>query len=208
MHPLPLARAAMSVKERLRLQAGEALAPVRKLLCGHPSLEEAVADESASFRKALGRAADDAERARRREQRRRRLEKLWVKPNADQTQRRLAVEGADCLLIAGHVEPTHTLRAVWPLVKPGASFAVFCEVVEPLVSLMHDMQTAGDAVRLQISSSWCREYQVLPQRTHPEMTMNADGGFVLSGVKLADPAPRRRKAAEVDDRKGRKRMRR
>ena len=73
---------------------------------------------------------------------------------------------------------------------------------------MHDMQTAGDAVRLQISSSWCREYQVLPQRTHPEMTMNADGGFVLSGVKLADPAPRRRKAAEVDDRKGRKRMRR
>lgn len=29
-----------------------------------------------------------------------------------------------------------------------------------------------------------REYQVLPNRTHPQMTMSQNGGFILSGIKL------------------------
>ena len=29
-----------------------------------------------------------------------------------------------------------------------------------------------------------REYQVLPGRTHPSMTMSQTGGFILTGIKL------------------------
>ena len=46
------------------------------------------------------------------------------------------------------------------------------------------------ALRLQLSESWCRAYQVLPGRTHPVMSMPSNIGWILSGIKVAphDPA--------------------
>lgn len=39
---------------------------------------------------------------------------------------------------------------------------------------------------LELGETWMREYQVLPQRTHPTMRMNAASGYILSGIKV-DP---------------------
>lgn len=49
---------------------------------------------------------------------------------------------------------------------------------------MHHLRTEAAAVQLQLSETWMREYQVLPQRTHPLMTMSGTGGYLLTGYKV------------------------
>ncbi len=40
------------------------------------------------------------------------------------------------------------------------------------------------AINLRLADSWFREYQVLEGRTHPNMTMLQNGGYLLMGTKL------------------------
>jgi tRNA (adenine-N(1)-)-methyltransferase non-catalytic subunit len=40
------------------------------------------------------------------------------------------------------------------------------------------------AINLRLTDTWMREYQVLENRTHPNMTMSQNGGFLLTGTKL------------------------
>lgn len=40
------------------------------------------------------------------------------------------------------------------------------------------------AIQLRLTAGWTREYQVLPQRTHPCMNMTQNGGYLLTGTKL------------------------
>ena len=49
-----------------------------------------------------------------------------------------------------------------------------------------ELQKQNLAINLRLSDTWFREYQVLPGRTHPNMTMSQNGGFILTGIKL-DP---------------------
>ncbi len=46
-------------------------------------------------------------------------------------------------------------------------------------------QTRRQAVALSLQESFWREWQVLPARTHPAMSMSATGGYLLSGIKVA-----------------------
>jgi tRNA (adenine-N(1)-)-methyltransferase non-catalytic subunit len=43
------------------------------------------------------------------------------------------------------------------------------------------------AIDVRIFDSWYREYQVLPGRTHPTVTMSSTGGFILVGIKAQSP---------------------
>ncbi len=40
------------------------------------------------------------------------------------------------------------------------------------------------AINLHLTDSWFREYQVLEGRTHPNMMMSRNGGYLLTGTKL------------------------
>ena len=46
-------------------------------------------------------------------------------------------------------------------------------------------QTRRQAVALALQESFWREWQVLPARTHPAMSMSATGGYLLSGIQVA-----------------------
>ena len=45
------------------------------------------------------------------------------------------------------------------------------------------------AVSLQLQEPWLREYQVLPGRSHPTMSMLGTGGFLLSGIAVVGGVP-------------------
>ena len=47
-----------------------------------------------------------------------------------------------------------------------------------------NLQKKKLAINLHLSDTWMREYQVLPGRTHPSMSMTQSGGFILTGTKL------------------------
>lgn len=52
------------------------------------------------------------------------------------------------------------------------------------VVLLQVLQASKEAVMCQLTESWFREYQVLPSRTHPTMSMSGTGGYILSGIKV------------------------
>ena len=46
------------------------------------------------------------------------------------------------------------------------------------------MQRRNIAINLRLTDTWFREYQVLEGRTHPNMMMSQNGGYILMGTKL------------------------
>ena len=57
--------------------------------------------------------------------------------------------------------------------------------MEPLIRAFDWLKTSGNAIHLQLTETWLREFQILENRSHPTMTMCANAGFVLSAIKIA-----------------------
>lgn len=56
--------------------------------------------------------------------------------------------------------------------------------MEPLVECFKTLQDKKLAINIRLCDTWMREYQILPGRTHPNMNMSQNGGFILTGIKL------------------------
>ena len=94
--------------------------------------------------------------------------------------------GFTSLLVAAlEVDPWSIIQVLLPLLSPSSPFVIYHRYLEPLAQCMHELQASKMAIALEIVEPWLREYQVLPSRTHPHMQMNASGGYILTGVKLA-----------------------
>eukprot|EP01135_Chromosphaera_perkinsii_P000092 Nk52_evm43s24 gene=Nk52_evmTU43s24 len=91
----------------------------------------------------------------------------------------------DALLCAPSMCPDTILLELFPFLRIGRPFVVFCEYKEPLLKSYERLRKTGQAVRLTIHETWMRPYQVLPARTHPFMNMVACSGFILAGIKVA-----------------------
>jgi hypothetical protein len=46
------------------------------------------------------------------------------------------------------------------------------------------MRRRNIAINLRLTDTWFREFQVLEGRTHPNMNMSQNGGYILLGTKL------------------------
>mmetsp|Transcript_3665 Transcript_3665/g.5382 ORF Transcript_3665/g.5382 Transcript_3665/m.5382 type:complete len:590 (-) Transcript_3665:114-1883(-) len=118
----------------------------------------------------------------------------------------------DSVIIAARYDPTATLLPLLPYLAPSCPFVVFCEFLEPLTECFRELQRQSLAINLRLSDTWMREYQVLPGRTHPSMTMSQNGGFLLTGIKLCpvtgknelDEKLLKELRAQVGGRRGRK----
>mmetsp|Transcript_38914 Transcript_38914/g.44417 ORF Transcript_38914/g.44417 Transcript_38914/m.44417 type:complete len:498 (+) Transcript_38914:49-1542(+) len=107
----------------------------------------------------------------------------------------LLTHPSDSILIATRGDPTETLLGMLPYLGPSCPFVVFCEYMEPLAHCLLELQENNLAINLRLTDTWMREYQVLPGRTHPNMHMSQNGGFLLVGIKL-DPKTRVNKMDE------------
>ena len=92
----------------------------------------------------------------------------------------------DCIILAVRYDPIATLIPMLRFLAPSCPFVVYSEFIEPLTECFLKLQQDNLAINLRLSDTWTREYQVLPGRTHPNMTMSQSGGFLLTGIKL-DP---------------------
>lgn len=118
----------------------------------------------------------------------------------------------DSLIIATKYDPTASILRLLPYLAPSCPFVIYHEFLEPLLetfrTLQHfssspstaDESGCGDkddegspmpmmcrrniAINLRLTDTWFREYQVLEGRTHPNMTMSQNGGYLLMGTKL------------------------
>ena len=119
---------------------------------------------------------------------------------------------SDSLIIAAKYDPTETLLKMLKFLAPSCPFVVYSEFIEPLADCFRVIQQKNLAINLRLSNTWTREYQVLPGRTHPNMSMSQSGGFILTGVKLdpsfghieLDEAVMKEVRAEIGGRRGKK----
>ena len=51
------------------------------------------------------------------------------------------------------------------------------------------VKETGKTVFVTLTETWLRNYQVLPERTHPEVLMSGGGGYILFGTVVDNKDP-------------------
>lgn len=96
----------------------------------------------------------------------------------------LMKEKFDALVIIAKEHPYNIIKSLLPFVKPSRPLVVFCSLKEILLECYTELKTSGNATYLRITSNWMRPYQILPNRTHPDVTMSANSGYLLTGYTI------------------------
>ncbi|KAF2896790.1 hypothetical protein ILUMI_09385 [Ignelater luminosus] len=92
-------------------------------------------------------------------------------------------EKVDSIIVVAKEHPMSIVKELLPFLKDGRTLVVFNLVKEPLQDLYFYLKNRTDFIGVKLSNNFMRNYQVLPERTHPEVIMNF-GGYILSGYKL------------------------
>lgn len=94
----------------------------------------------------------------------------------------------DGLIIVCKQHPSNILLALVKYLAFSRPFVIYSPYKEPLMETYVAIKDTGKAVMVTLSESWLRNYQVLPDRSHPEVLMSGGGGYILSGIYV-DNAP-------------------
>lgn len=93
-------------------------------------------------------------------------------------------ERFDNLVIISKEHPSSLLKALIPFVKPSRPVVIFNSSREVLLETYVDLKTTGEVTGLRLVSNWLRMYQILPNRTHPDVNMGGNSGFILYGYRV------------------------
>ncbi|GFT28577.1 hypothetical protein NPIL_701551 [Nephila pilipes] len=113
-----------------------------------------------------------------------RLAKIQKRDHIVKVKKMLSFKNMDSLLVAVKIHPANVLQLL-DFLSFSRPFAIFSMFQEPLVDCYVKLKSRGDIIALNISETWLRKYQVLPERTHPCYSMSGSSGFLLSGIKVA-----------------------
>lgn len=91
----------------------------------------------------------------------------------------------DSVIVLGRYDQNAVVKGVWPLLAPGGIMVVYSQSIQLLADIMDRLKQSELIAHPELCDIWYREYQVLPNRTHPMMNMSSTGGYVLSATKLA-----------------------
>lgn len=90
----------------------------------------------------------------------------------------------DGLTIIAKEHPQNILNELLPFVAPGRPVVIFNLCKEVLMELFVDLKTEGKITNLHLTSTFMRSYQILPNRTHPDVNRNPNSGYILYGYKI------------------------
>lgn len=93
------------------------------------------------------------------------------------------------VIVTQNDDPLCILKLTYRYLAPSGQFVVYSDSLEPLLECYQHLKTSAIAVSLKLSESWLRRYQVLPDRTRPEMNTSGYGGYLLSGTKALIGSP-------------------
>lgn len=100
-----------------------------------------------------------------------------------------SVPKCTALLIATKFDPVAVALALLPRLAGAGTLVVFCPFVRPLERIA-EVVAGTLACDVEITETWTRVYQVLPQRTHPTMDMHGASGYILTATRLLQTDPR------------------
>ncbi|KAG8583942.1 hypothetical protein GDO81_008600 [Engystomops pustulosus] len=102
----------------------------------------------------------------------------------------LQERNADGLILASRFHPSPLLLKLLEFVAPSRPFVVYCLYREPLLECYTKLREKGGVLNLNLSETWLRNYQVLPNRSHPKLVMSSGGGYLLYGITVAKDSPK------------------
>ncbi|XP_063702063.1 tRNA (adenine(58)-N(1))-methyltransferase non-catalytic subunit TRM6 [Culicoides brevitarsis] len=91
-------------------------------------------------------------------------------------------EKVDGLVIVAREHPWSILMTLLPFVKPNRNIVIYHNVKEVLTDVFLDLKAGSKVTAVKLTSNWMRNYQVLPNRTHPEVQMGGNSGYLLTGI--------------------------
>lgn len=91
-------------------------------------------------------------------------------------------EKVDGLVIVTREHPWSILTTLLPFVKPNRNIVVYHNIKEVLTEVFLDLKSGTRVTSVKLTSNWMRNYQVLPNRTHPEVQMGGNSGYLLTGI--------------------------
>lgn len=88
----------------------------------------------------------------------------------------------DGLIVVCREEPTELVKILLPYLSLSRPFVVYSAYREVLVNMYAEFKTRRDLVFLRLTDNFMRYHQVLPNRTHPDVTMDDGSGYLFSGL--------------------------
>lgn len=88
----------------------------------------------------------------------------------------------DGLIVLCREEPNEFVKILLPYLSLSRPFVVYSAYREMLVTLYAEFKMRRDIVFLRLTDNFMRYHQVLPNRTHPDVTMDDGGGYLFSGL--------------------------
>lgn len=92
----------------------------------------------------------------------------------------------DAAIIACPYETYSVIHRITPYLSGSANVVVHSPHLQPLVETQARLRANHSFVNVSITEPWLRRYQVLPARTHPDMTTSASGGYILHAIRILE----------------------
>lgn len=105
-----------------------------------------------------------------------------LKPATELVQKRKA-RG---LVVVAKEHPFNIVNALFPFLGPSRPFVIFHSLREPLQETYMMLKQRKNVVNLRLFSNFLRSYQILVDRTHPDILTNDTGGYLLTGYFVED----------------------
>lgn len=96
----------------------------------------------------------------------------------------LMTEKFDSLIVVSRDHPLNIVKELLQFMKPSRPVIIFNLSKELLMEMYVELKTLSTVNNLHLTSNWMRNYQILPNRTHPEVQMNGNSGYVLRGYTV------------------------
>ena len=95
-------------------------------------------------------------------------------------------EDFDSLIIATKEGLKELFELTLPKLRGSGAFAAYQQDIADAARAYEWLMTQGIAANVSFEEIWSREFQVLPERTHPDVKgrIGSSAGYIVSGIKL------------------------
>lgn len=88
---------------------------------------------------------------------------------------------AEGLAIIAKEHPLNIIKGLLPFLGSSRPFVIYHASREPLQETYVALKQRSDVINLRLLANFLRSYQILPERTHPDILMSDTGGYLLYG---------------------------
>lgn len=85
------------------------------------------------------------------------------------------------LTIVAKEHPLNIVNALLPFLGASRPFVIFHTHREPLQETYMELKQKHNVINLRLFANFLRSYQILPDRTHPDILTSDTGGYILTG---------------------------